>query len=71
MSRRRRTNTGIPGLSFSWRRATGLTRAKSQLSRELGVPLTHSGRQRKAGRSLGCSVILALAGGAALFAHLL
>lgn len=52
MSRRR----SIPGLSLSWRRATGLSSAKAKLSRQLGVPLTRSGRQRKLGRSLGCVV---------------
>jgi hypothetical protein len=56
---------GIPGLSFSWKRATGLSSAKGKLSRQLGVPLTRAGRQRKVGKSLGCClfVILVLAGG--------
>jgi hypothetical protein len=47
---------GIPGLSFSWKRATGLSNAKRQLSRQLGVPLTKAGRQRKIGKALGCCV---------------
>ncbi|MEJ0047388.1 MAG: hypothetical protein WDN04_15715 [Rhodospirillales bacterium] len=51
---------GIPGLSFSWRRATGLSAAKARVSRTIGVPLTRSGRQRKLGRAVGCSVVLAL-----------
>ena len=46
--------SGIPGLSFSWKRAVGLTAAKSKLARELGVPLTRAGRQRKLGRAMGC-----------------
>jgi hypothetical protein len=41
------------GLSFSWRRATGLSAAKGRLSRAIGIPLTRSGRQRKVGRVLG------------------
>lgn len=45
---------GIPGLSFSWKRATGLSAAKGKLSRQLGVPLTKLGRQRKAGAATGC-----------------
>lgn len=45
---------GIPGLSFSWKRATGLSAAKGKLSRQLGVPLTRQGRQRKAGAATGC-----------------
>lgn len=45
---------GIPGLSFSWKRATGLSAAKGRLSRQLGIPLTKQGRQRKAGAATGC-----------------
>lgn len=47
---------GIPGLSFSWKRAVGISAAKGRLSRQLGIPLTQSGRQRKVGRSIGCAV---------------
>lgn len=68
---RRRSNTGIPGLSFSWKRATGLSAEKARLSRALGVPLTRSGRQRKLGRSLGCGVVLALMGLPLALVHLL
>ena len=48
------------GISFSWRRATGLSAAKARLSRQIGIPLTRSGRQRKAARALGCCVPVAL-----------
>ena len=51
-----RKKGGIPGVSFSWKRATGLSSAKAKLSRQIGVPLTRSGRQRKAGRAMGCCV---------------
>lgn len=51
MGRRR---SGIPGLSFSWKRATGLSAAKGRLSRKIGIPLSRSGRQRKIGRATGC-----------------
>jgi len=34
---------------FSWKRLLGVSSAKANLSRKLGVPLTKSGRQRKAG----------------------
>jgi hypothetical protein len=56
---------GIPGLSFSWKRATGLSSAKGKLSRQFGVPLTRAGRQRKVGKRLGCCafVVLIIAGG--------
>jgi len=55
---------GIPGLSFSWKRATGISAAKSKLSRQIGVPLSRSGRQRKFGKAVGCCVaFILLAGG--------
>lgn len=54
----RRRGTGIPGLSFSWRRALGISQAQAKLSRQIGIPLSRSGRQRKLGRELGCSLPL-------------
>ena len=41
---------------FSWKRATGITRAKQRISRTTGIPLTKSGRQRKVGKMMtsGC-----------------
>lgn len=53
MARKRK---GISGMSFSWKRATGLSAAKGKLSRQIGIPLTKSGRQRKMGRAMGCCV---------------
>lgn len=47
---------------FSWKRATGVTRAKQNISRKTGVPLTKSGRQRKIGK--------AMSGGGCLFMFL-
>ena len=55
MTRRR----SIPGLSFSWKRAVGISAAKGKLGRQLGIPLTRSGRQRKVGRELGCAIPVA------------
>jgi hypothetical protein len=49
----RRTNTGIPGLSFSWKRALGVTTVKRKIAKATGIPTTKSGRQRKIGRMLG------------------
>jgi len=40
----------LPGLTFSWRRALGLSAAQARLSRRIGVPLSRSGRERKLGR---------------------
>jgi hypothetical protein len=42
---------------FSWKRATGVTRAKQKVARTTGIPLTKSGRQRQAGKMItggGC-----------------
>ena len=39
----------IPGLSFSWKRALGITQAKQQISRKTGIPMTKSGIERKVG----------------------
>jgi len=52
---------------FSWKRATGLTRVKSKISRKIGIPLTKSGRQRKIGKALtggscGCTLVFASTG---------
>lgn len=48
------------GFSFSWKRALGISALKGRLSRQIGVPLTRSGRQRKIGRMMGCCLPLAL-----------
>lgn len=52
---KRRRNT-IPGLSFSWKRAVGLSAAKARLSRQIGIPLTRSGRRQKLSRATGCAL---------------
>ena len=44
---------GIPGVSFSWKRALGLSAAKRQLSGRIGIPLTRAGRQQKVGGTGG------------------
>ena len=41
------------GLSFSWKRALGITALKRKISKVLGIPLTRSGRRAKLGRWLG------------------
>jgi hypothetical protein len=37
---------------FSWKRLVGISAAKSRLSRQIGVPLTASGRRRKLGATV-------------------
>lgn len=46
------------GISFSWKRAVGISGLKNRISRKTGIPLTSYGRQRKVGRMLGCSTFL-------------
>lgn len=59
MGRKRRgSNTGISGLSFSWRKAVGITDAKRKLARATGLPTTRTGRQRKLAGAMGCLIIL-------------
>jgi len=41
-----------PGLTFSWKRALGVTRARRRVAQATGIPTTASGRQRKLGRLL-------------------
>ena len=47
---KRKTNTGIPGLSFSWKRALGITQAKKKFARETGIPTSKAGLERKIGK---------------------
>lgn len=39
----------IPGLSFSWKRAIGITQAKQQIARKTGIPMSKAGMERKVG----------------------
>ena len=45
----KRTNTGMPGLSFSWKRALGITQAKREFTSSTGIPTTKAGIERKIG----------------------
>ena len=49
---RHKSNTGIPGLSFSWKRALGLTQARQRIARRTGIPTTKSGIERKIGSAI-------------------
>lgn len=42
----------IPGVSFSWKRALGVSQAKQKIARKTGIPLTKSGLERKIGSSI-------------------
>lgn len=39
----------IPGVSFSWKRAIGLTQVKQQIARKTGIPMSKAGMERKVG----------------------
>ena len=58
--RRRGSNTGIPGLSFSWKRAFGITKLKRRIARKTHIPTSRAGRQRKAGSMMGCLIPILL-----------
>lgn len=49
---RRKSSTGIPGLSFSWKRALGITQAKQKIARETGIPTTKASIERKIGKMI-------------------
>jgi hypothetical protein len=49
----------IPGLTFSWKRALGITGAKQRFARRTGIPTTEQGIERKIGASL-ISIILSI-----------
>lgn len=45
-------STPIPGLTFSWKRALGITQAKQKISRKTGIPMTKQGIERKIGGAI-------------------
>lgn len=46
------------GISFSAKRALGISSMKSKIARVTGIPTTRQGRQRKFGSTMGCSFVL-------------
>ena len=48
MSRRKKSL--IPGFSFSWKRALGITKIKRKIAKASGIPTTKQGRRNKIGR---------------------
>jgi hypothetical protein len=42
----------IPGVSFSWKRALGITQFKQKIARETGIPTSRQGVERKIGKSV-------------------
>lgn len=46
------SNTKIPGLSFSLKRALGITKAKREFTKATGIPTTKAGVERKIGSAI-------------------
>ena len=42
----------IPGVSFSWKRALGITKLKQQISHKTGIPMSKSGVESKIGKTI-------------------
>ena len=62
-----------PGVSYSWRRAIGLSGFLNGIARRTGVPTSRSGRERKVGqfaiKALGVIVLGAIALGYYAWTH--
>ncbi len=47
----------IPGLSFSWKRAVGITKMKRDFAKATGIPTSRAGLERKIGKAIINSII--------------
>ena len=47
-----KTTFKIPGLSFSWKRALGITQTKQKIARSTGIPMSKQGLERKIGNAI-------------------
>ena len=43
----------VKGLTFSWRRALGITGAKRKIAKTTGIPTSQQGRRSKLGKLIG------------------
>ncbi|MGL4993958.1 MAG: hypothetical protein ACRC6R_07550 [Bacteroidales bacterium] len=43
---------GIKGLSFSWKRALGISEVKRKVAKSTGIPTTRSGMEKKIGNAV-------------------
>lgn len=48
----KKTTFKIPGLSFSWKRALGITQTKQKIARSTGIPMSKQGLERKIGKAI-------------------
>jgi hypothetical protein len=53
----------IPGLSYSWKRATGISSVKQRISKRVGIPMTKGGVERKIGSFIIKMITSLLRGG--------
>jgi hypothetical protein len=51
-----------PGLTFSWKRALGITEARRTFARKTGIPTTRTGIERKVGGFLIKTLLKAVTG---------
>ena len=42
----------IPGVSFSWKRAVGISQVKREIAKKTGIPTTKAGLERKIGHDI-------------------
>lgn len=47
----------IPGVSFSWKRALGVSQVKREIAKATGIPTTRSGLERKIGKAVIDAII--------------
>ncbi|MBO7456983.1 MAG: hypothetical protein J6T71_04065 [Paludibacteraceae bacterium] len=52
MSKRSISLNNMKGLSFSWKRAVGISGLKAKVAHKVGVPTTKQGLERKAGQAV-------------------
>lgn len=53
----------IPELSYSWKRATGISSVKQRISKRVGIPMTKGGVERKIGSFIIKMITSLLRGG--------
>lgn len=49
---KKKSSIGIPGVSFSWKRALGITQAKQKIAHAIGIPTSKAGVERKIGNAI-------------------
>jgi len=64
---KKRKKSIIPGMSYSWKRALGVTKAKQKIARATGIPTTRQGRQCKLGKAMSGGCLLPVLSFAIIF----